>query len=136
MSRIYQALKHAEQFRSQNSSAPERSLSVMDMPDRRCGERWDLDCDLTIYGYAPNGSSFFERAKAIKGNANGGQILLGVPVYDGQELLLINNRTLQREICRIIHVHIRDMNTSEVSVAFSSPHLQFWEVSFEACKQA
>jgi hypothetical protein len=128
MSRIYEALREAERIRSNNRVAAEDGLGVMEMPDRRCSERWELEIDLTVYGHVAGEPPFYERARALKGNENGGLILLSVPVCEGQDLLLINNRTSQEQICRIVNVHIRDLETSEASVAFPSPHPEFWEI--------
>jgi len=89
--------------------------------------RKELDIDLTVYGRSACEVPFYESAKAIKGNANGGLFLLSVPVTEGQDLLLINNTTSHEQICSIVSVRIRDIQTSEVSVSFPLPNPGFWK---------
>ena len=83
--------------------------------------------DLTVYGNAPGEAPFYEQAKALKGNANGGLFLLGVPVAEGQDLLLVNNRTSQEQLCRVVNVVARDAQSNDVSVVFPFPNPHFWQ---------
>jgi hypothetical protein len=101
----------------------------MELEDRRITLRKELDIDLTVYGRQAGGETFYAQAKAVSGNANGGVFLLSVPVVEGQDLLLINNGTSQEQICNVISLHIRDMQTSEVSVSFPVPNSDFWKNS-------
>ena len=127
MSRIYEALKNAQEQRSKNGLSASDGLGVMEMPERRGGSRSELDIDLTVYGHATGELPFYEKAKVIRGNADGGLFLLGVPVLEGQDLLLINNRAFhQEQICRVVDVTTRDIQTTEVEVVFPSPSREFW----------
>ena len=128
MSRIYEALKLAQESRLKNAAAVGDGLGMMEMPDRRSGPRWDLGTHLTVYGRASDECPFYEEVQAFSVNAEGGLLLLRVPVRKGQDLLLINNRTSQEQICRVVHVRIRDTQTSEVAVTFSSAHPDFWQI--------
>ena len=127
MSRIYEALKNAQEQRSKSGLAAGDGLGVMEMPERRVSSRSELNIDLTVYGHATGELPFYEQAKVIRVNADGGLFLLGVPVLEGQILLLINNRALKQErICRVVNFSIRDIQTSEVEVVFPSPNREFW----------
>jgi hypothetical protein len=127
MSRIYEALKNAQEQRSKSGLAAGDGLGVMEMPERRVSSRSELNIDLTVYGHATSELPFYEQAKVIRANADGGLFLLGVPVLEGQDLLLINNRALKQEqICRVVNVTIRNIQTSEVEVVFPSPNREFW----------
>lgn len=128
MSRIYEALREAERVRSINGAADEDGLGVMELPSQECSEQREQEINLMIYGHAPSGPPFYESAKALRWNANGGLVLLGRPVFEGQNLLLFNDHTSQEEICRIVNVRVRDMETHEVDVTFSSPRPEFWEI--------
>lgn len=89
--------------------------------------RTELDIEMTVYGHAAGELPFYEPAKGIRGNADGGMFLLTVPVHEGQDLLLINDRNSNKEqICRVVNVTIRDIMTSEVVVAFPFPNPEFW----------
>ena len=127
MSRIYDALKNAQERRSKNGLGAGDTLGVMEMPERRSGPRYELDILLTVYGRAANELPFYEQAKKVRGYADGGLFLLVVPVLKGQDLLLINDRASKREqICRVVNVTERDAQTCEVEVVFPSPNREFW----------
>jgi len=127
MSRIYEALKQAQDLRLKNAAPVGDGLGIMEMPDRRSGPRWDLGTHLTVYGRAWDERPFYEEVQAFSANAGGGLLLLRVPVRKDQDLLLINNRT-QEQICRVVRVRILDAQTSEVAVTFSSAHPDFWQI--------
>ena len=127
MSRIYEAIKLAQESRLKNAAAVEDGLGIMEMPDRRSGPRWNLGTHLTVYGRASDECPFYEEVRAFSVNADGGLLLLRVPVCKDQDLLLINNR-MQEQICRVVRVRILDAQTSEVAVTFSSAHPDFWQI--------
>ena len=129
MSQIYEALKHAQKLRLKNAADVGDGLGIMEMPDRRSGSRWDLSTHLTVYGRASDEHPFYEEVQAFSANAEGGLLLLRVPVREGQDLLLINNRTSREQICRVVHVRIRDTQTSEAGVTFLSAHPDFRQIS-------
>jgi hypothetical protein len=129
MSRIYDAIRIARESRAQSGLNHSDSLGQMELDERRITPRKDLGIDLTVYGRLPGENTFYAQAKAVSGNANGGVFLLAVPVVEGQDLLLINNGLSQEQICNVIGVHIRDLQTSEVSVSFPMPNAAFWKNS-------
>jgi hypothetical protein len=129
MSRIYDAIQCARESRSRTGLSTSDLLGEMELPERRVTPRVDLDINLTVYGRAASESAFYEQAKAIRGNANGGVFLLAIPVMEGQDLLLINNGTSLEQICSVVNVRIRDIQTSEVSVSFPLPNPEFWKSS-------
>ena len=129
MSRNYDAIKGARKSRSRNGRDTSDFLDEMELPERRVTPRKELDIDLTVYGRSAREMPFYEQAKAVRGNANGGLILLAIPVMQGQDLLLINNDTSEEQICSIVSVHIRDIQLSEVSVSFPIPNPDFWKSS-------
>jgi hypothetical protein len=129
MSRIYDSLKKARESRSNTGLDKSDALGQMELPDRRITPRVDLDIDLIVYGRSACEAPFYEQGKAISGNANGGVFLLAIPVVEGQDLLLINNGTSQEQICNVVSVRIRDIETSEVAVSFPIPNADFWNPS-------
>lgn|SRR5579863_10261203 len=126
MSRIFEALQCARDSRSKNGTNVSESLGEMELPERRVAPRAGLDLNLTVYGRSSSDAVFYEQAKAISGNANGGVFLLAVPVTEGQDLLLMNCATSEEQICKVINVRIVDIQSSEVSVSFPSPNGSFW----------
>jgi hypothetical protein len=129
MSRIFDAIKIAREARSVKGLDTSDLLGKMELPERRVTPRAELAIDLTVYGRCASESAFYEQARAISGNANGGVFLLGVPVVEGQDLLLINNGTSLEQISNIVNVHVRDIQTCEVSVSFPVPNPDFWKTS-------
>ncbi len=129
MSRIYDAIKSARESRTRNGFDTSDFLGEMELPERRVTPRIELDIDLTVYGRSACEAVFYEQARSVSGNVNGGVFLLAIPVIEGQDLLLINNGTSQEQICNVVTVRIRDIQTSEVSVSFPLPNPDFWKPS-------
>lgn len=126
MSRIFEALQCAQESRSKKRAASAESLGEMEMPERRVAPRKGLDLNLTVYGRSSSDGVFYEQAKALSGNPNGGVFLLGVPVAEGQDLLLLNTVSGEEQICKVVNVRIVDIQSSEVSVSFPEPSSTFW----------
>jgi hypothetical protein len=129
MTRIYDSTKSAQETRSKCGLDKSDFLSEMRLEERRVTCGIELDIDLTVYGRSACECVFYEPARVIRGNANGGLFLLAIPVLEGQDLLLINNGTSQEQICNIVSVHIRDIQMSEVAVSFPLPNPDFWKGS-------
>jgi hypothetical protein len=129
MSRIYDAIKSARESRSKTGLAAADFLGEMELPERRVAPRKELGINLTVYGRSTGEAAFYEQAKALSGNANGGVLLLAIPVMEGQDLLLINNGTSQEQICNIVSVRTEDIQTLEISVSFPMPNADFWKAS-------
>ena len=127
MSRIYESIQNAKELRAKNGLDSSDFLGEMELPVRRVAPRMELDIDLTVYGRSACEDAFYEAAKAVSGNGNGGMFLISIPVMEGQDLLLINNDSAQEQICSVVRVHIRDIQTSEVSVSFPIPNPDFWK---------
>ena len=132
MSRIYDAIRIARETRSKTGLDSVENLGEMELPNRRVAPRMELDIDLTVYGRSDSGGPFYEKARAIRGNANGGVFLAAIPVLQSQDLLLINNGASQEQICNVLSVLVRDSQTCEISVGFPSPNADFWK----PCKAA
>jgi len=129
MSRIYDAIKSARESRSSNGLDASDFLGEMELPERRVTPRIELDIDLTVYGRSASEAAFYEQARAVSGNANGGVFLLPIPIMEGQDLLLINNGTSQEQISNVVSVRIQDIQTCEISVSFPLPNPDFWKAS-------
>jgi len=126
MSKIYDPTKNSQEAQSRFVPSSQDTSTEMEIRDRRVAPRQELDVELTVYGRSAYGAPFYDRAKAIIGNARGGLIVLPVPLTEGQDLLLINTSSSREQICTVVGVHIRDIQMSEVSVRFSSPNPTFW----------
>jgi hypothetical protein len=129
MSRIHELIRQAEEYLLKSELTFGDGLGVMDLTDRDNGRRWELGIYMTVYGHALDECPFYEEVKAFSVSADGCLLLLSAPIGDGQDLLLINNRTSQEQICRVVHSSIRDERRCEVAVTFPSPNPQFWQAS-------
>jgi hypothetical protein len=126
MTKIYDPVKDSKDMPSRVRYHCSDANVEVELPDRRVAPRQELDVELTVYGRSAYGAPFYDRAKAIIGNARGGLIVIPVPLTEGQDLLLINTATSREQICTVVVVHIRDIQMSEVSVKFPSPNPAFW----------
>jgi hypothetical protein len=126
MSRIFEAIQSALDSRSKKGTEVSESLDQMELPERRVAPRKGLDLNLAVYGRSSSDAVFYEQAKAISGNANGGVFLFSIPVAEGQDLLLINMVTSDEQVCKVVDVRIVDIQSSEVSVSFPEPNGNFW----------
>jgi hypothetical protein len=61
-------------------------------------------------------------------NANGGLLLLSVPVQKGQTLLLTNQLTEQEQECSVVFLGTQHSRTVEAGVAFPKANHDFWQV--------
>jgi len=131
MSQIYDPTKDLKDAHSRIANGSSDTRAEAALPDRRVAPRQELDIELTAYGRSAYGAPFYDRAKAIKGNARGGLIVIPVPLTEGQDLLLINTSTSREQICTVVSVHIRDIQSemTEVSVRFPAPNPAFWKTS-------
>jgi hypothetical protein len=128
MSRNCDALDASEGTLSTTGAVDMENPAVTGPQEQAQRRSWELGVPLTVYGRALSGTPFYQEVDTLDGDANGGLIVLGMPVCEGQDLLLINNWTAKEQKCYVVHVRNRDDETSEVSVAFASPDAEFWEV--------
>lgn len=128
MSRIFEALKHAHLFRDGKATAESPVDEAAEPSERRRGRRWTLDVAVYVYGYGPGKEPFHEEAHTLNVNANGGLLLLSVPVQKGQQLLLTNQRTQQDQDCRVVYLGTRHSRTVEAGVAFPRTNPEFWQI--------
>jgi hypothetical protein len=96
--------------------------------NRRRSTRRDFEAVVRVYGRALNGNAFYEDARTINVSVHGALLILNAPVSKGQNLLLFNEAAQRQQVCQIVDVRVRDSESTEVAVAFPSPHAEFWQV--------
>jgi hypothetical protein len=127
MSRIFEALKHAQQVRDGKADPASPETDTAELTDRRRSRRLSLDVSVYVYGHGPEKEPFHEEAHTLSVSANGALLLLSVPVRKGQTLLITNQLT-QRELdCRVVYLGARHSRTTETGVAFQRPQPDFWQ---------
>src|SRR5579863_3750279 len=127
ISRIFEALKQAQSVRASKAVAEPAAAGVGEIPDRRRSRRWALDVSVYVYGYGPEKEPFHEEAHTLNVNANGALLLLSVPVYEGQRLLLTNQLTEREQDCRVVFLGTKHSRTVETGVAFTHTNPAFWQ---------
>ena len=128
MSRIFEALKHAQLFRASKAPPKPRAADAVEVPDRRRSRRWALDISVYVYGHGPGTEPFHEEAHTLNVNANGALLLLSVPVFQGQMLLLTNRLTEREQDCRVVFLGTQHSRTVETGVAFPATNPDFWQL--------
>jgi len=128
MSRIFEALKHAQSDRPGKVLAEPAGSGVVEIPNRRRSRRWSLDISVYVYGHGPEREPFHEEAHTLNVSATGALLLLSVPVQKGQMLLLTNQRTEQEQNCRVVYLGMKHTRTVEAGVAFLRTNPDFWQL--------
>jgi hypothetical protein len=128
MSRIFEALKHAQLVRAGKAGPKPPAEGAVEIPDRRRSRRWALDISVYVYGHGPGKEPFHEEAHTLNVNANGALLLLSVPVHKGQKLLLTNLLTQQDQDCRVVFLGTQHSRTVETGVAFPQTNPDFWHM--------
>jgi hypothetical protein len=128
MSRIFEALKHAQLARANKAQPETPAADVGEIRDRRRSRRWALDISVYVYGHGPEKEPFHEEAHTLNVNANGALLLLSVPVFKGQMLLLTNQLTQREQDCRVVFLGTQHSRTVETGVAFPKTNPDFWQL--------
>jgi hypothetical protein len=128
MSRIFEALKHAQLVRAGKISAQSPAAGAVEVPDRRRSRRWTLDIPVYVYGHGQGKEPFHEEAHTLHVNANGALLLLSVPVKKGQKLLLTNTLTQREQDCRVVFIGTKRSRTVEAGIAFPLTNPDFWQL--------
>jgi len=140
MSRIWQALRQAEQERK--GLAPQEAPDIEEMErepaaedeesragrgfDRRKGLRQSHETTVLVYGSDSEKQPFHEQSETIDANENGCLLSLASSVSRGQRLFLTNMRNQAEQECHVVYVGRRTHGKSRVGVEFIRPTPQFW----------
>lgn len=127
MSRIFEALRHAQSLRTGKEPAVPSDGDLLEIGDRRRSRRSALDISVYVYGHGPEMDPFHEEAHTLNVNANGALLLLSVPVRKGQILLLTNQLTQREQHCSVVFLGTKHSRTVETGVAFPQTNPEFWQ---------
>jgi hypothetical protein len=127
LSRIWEALKHAQQERSRDRSAP--ANDIPDSPaysDHRKGLRHPHIVAVLVYGSGPDQQPFHEEVDTIDVGEHGCLLVIETPVVRGQRLFLTNTRTQAEQECRVVHACTLGSGKTRIGLIFCSPSPNFW----------
>jgi PilZ domain len=127
VSRIWDALKAAEQHRARMIQRTQEQQLEMHRGDRRNSKRVELNVPLFVYGSNSDRQPFHEEAFTLDLNDGGCKLSLEEEVYPGQRLCLTNTENQAERECRVVHVSKRIQGRLRIGVTFFQPDAQFWE---------
>lgn len=102
-------------------------LYIPIQPERRRTPRQHVPVPLFVYGYAPEGHTFYERTATITVNVHGGSMRMETPVQLGQRLLVTNRENECSQPCIIVFVDALLGGGFEVAFSFTAAMMHFWE---------
>lgn len=128
MSRIFEALRHAQLTRSDKSKSSSADVKWNEFSDRRKSRRLTLDVSVYVYGHGPGKETFHEEAHTLNVSEGGALLLLSVPVQTGQQIFLTNQLTDQEMDCRVVYLGTKHSRTVETGVVFPRKTTDFWQI--------
>jgi len=132
LSRIWEALKQAQQERSREHAAaapqPDDATDISDAVDRdhRHGLRHPHVVPVLVYGSGVDKQPFHEEVDTVDAGENGCLLVLETPVVRGQRLFLANTRTQAEQECRVVHARKLSTGKTRVGLVFCTPSPNFW----------
>ncbi|MGC2330668.1 MAG: hypothetical protein WA581_04395 [Candidatus Acidiferrales bacterium] len=130
MSRIWDALKQAQQERSRERSAPaDDATDAIDSTaasDQRKGLRHPHVVPVLVYGSGLDKQPFHEQVDTIDAGESGCLLVIETPVVRGQRLFLTNTRTQAEQECRVVHARALTSGKTRIGLVFCAPSPNFW----------
>ena len=125
MSKIWDALRKAEQDKNQSAGVPGTEKQDP-APERRSTKCVLANALVSVYGYGNTKNPFYEQAEAISASAGGGVMILAASVNPGQILFITNEASLKEEKCVVREVSV-DGCGARVVFEFLRPDADFWD---------
>jgi hypothetical protein len=76
------------------------------------------------------GKPFQEETKTSTVNANGCLVFLDTPVMRGQQVSIVNSKTVEELTCTVAFISENKGSKSEVGLEFTEPSPLFWRIGF------
>jgi len=127
MSKIWEALREAEQLKNKRMYAEGMPNRANLVPERRFTKRVLANAPVLVYGYGTTDAPFHEGTEALSVNAGGGLITLTTDVNPGQTLLLFNKTNEKEQRCTVVRHVSTYRNRTGVAVKFPQPVPDFWD---------
>src|SRR5580692_12058616 len=110
---------------SPSTTAPENSA------ERRRSHRVYITMPVIIRGKNGN-HPFSEETRTASVNAHGCMVRLAEKVVKGQEVAIVNPKTVEELPCTVTFVGQKDAGKTEVGLEFVEPSPLFWRITFPA----
>jgi hypothetical protein len=98
-------------------------------PDRRRSHRVQIAMSIMIRGDS-GGEKFNEEAQTISVNAHGCMVRVAAKLARGDQVTIINTKTVEELTCTVTFVGQKDGAKTEVGLEFSEPSPVFWRIAF------
>jgi hypothetical protein len=98
-------------------------------PDRRRSHRVQIAMGLIVRGTS-EGTNFQEETQTISVSAHGCMVRLAAKVARGQQITIINTKTVEELTCTVTYLGQKDGAKAEVGVEFTEPSPVFWRIAF------
>jgi hypothetical protein len=76
------------------------------------------------------GKSFEEETKTTTVNANGCLVSLDTPLLRGQQVSIVNSKTVEELTCNVAFISENKGSRTEVGLEFTEPSPLFWRIGF------
>jgi hypothetical protein len=76
------------------------------------------------------GKPFEEETKTTTVNANGCLVSLDAPVTRGQQVSVVNSKTVEELMCNVAFISENKGSKTEVGLEFTEPSPLFWRIGF------
>ncbi len=129
MSRIWDALKGAQQEKARKSWPGPSGVAKKDSFDRRKSERRTIHISLFLYGSDTNKQPFHEETYILEANEAGCSLALESGVIRGQRLFLTNMHNQEEEECRVVYIGKPFRGKTRIGVEFVRAAPKFWDGS-------
>lgn len=132
MSRLYDALRHAQKERGakEPGKEPEPAPAARAGFERRRSHRVAISLPILIYGRNGSGEPFHEETKTLQVSPTGCSFSLDIPVALEQRLMVISQNKDREQLARVVYIKARKPQPTEIGVEFLEPRADFWPVGF------
>jgi hypothetical protein len=98
--------------------------------NRRRSQRLFIQIAVVVQGRQANKSEFSENAHTVVVNAHGALVDMGIPLDQGQRVILLNIRTSEKIEAEVKLVTPGETGRFNVALEFVDPNPSFWHISF------
>ena len=97
--------------------------------DRRRTHRIQISMPVIVRG-GSGAHAFEEKTRTVSVNANGCMVRLDARVARGQDVSIINPKTVEELPCTVTFIGQKEVGKTEIGLEFSEPSPLFWRIAF------
>jgi hypothetical protein len=112
-----------------NGKEPPQIPAAQQYSKLRRTQRVHIQMAVIVRGTS-KGKPFEEETKTTTVNANGCLVSLDAPVARGQQVSIVNSKTVEELTCNVAFISENKGSKSEVGLEFTEPSPLFWRIGF------